>query len=208
MHRLPEAALGEGTHVPEHWARVACEFVRSIGIPVEVTEESAALAGGFLPEIQVANGGLVVDVTRVFPGDILHEAGHLAVIPAVFRAKASGHLEVVHATMSHYLQTHIDDLMSSPEDPVCRGIMQSDDPEATAWQYAAAQAIGLPDEWLFPKDAFDGDAASILAALRARQYLGINGLQAAGWTVCRRSPRRDVPEYPELAFWLHGGPAA
>ena len=207
MHRLPEAALNAGILGPEYWARIACDFVRSIGIPVQLTEENAALAGGFLPKIQVSAGGLIVDVTQVFPGDILHEAGHLAVIPAVFRPQASGHLEAVHAAMSSHLQENIEGLMSCPEDPVCRAIMQADDPESTAWQYAAAQAIGLPDEWLFPEDAFDGEAANTLAALRARQYLGINGLQAAGWTVLRRNPRRDVPEYPKLAFWLHGGPA-
>ncbi len=56
-------------------ARIAA-FLRSIGIPVE----GAALEDEtFLPGIAVVNGGLRVDPSRMaWPGDLLHEAGHLA----------------------------------------------------------------------------------------------------------------------------------
>jgi hypothetical protein len=52
-------------------------FLRRIGIPVEAgTLED----GTFLPGIAVAGGGLRVDPSRlVWPGDLLHEAGHVAV---------------------------------------------------------------------------------------------------------------------------------
>lgn len=52
-------------------------FVRSVGIPVE----TASLAGEtFLPGVVVAAGGLRVDPGRLsWPGDLLHEAGHVAV---------------------------------------------------------------------------------------------------------------------------------
>lgn len=51
-------------------------FLRSIGIPVE----GATLEDGtFLPGIAVVDGGLRVDASRLaWPGDLLHEAGHLA----------------------------------------------------------------------------------------------------------------------------------
>lgn len=51
-------------------------FLRSIGIPVE----SAMLQDGtFLPGIAVVDDGLHVDTSRLeWPGDLLHEAGHLA----------------------------------------------------------------------------------------------------------------------------------
>jgi hypothetical protein len=51
-------------------------FLRSIGIPVE----GATLEDGtFLPGIAVVNGGLRIDLSRLdWPGDLLHEAGHVA----------------------------------------------------------------------------------------------------------------------------------
>ena len=52
-------------------------FVRQVGIPVE----AAVLEGEtFLPGIVVSGGGLRVDASRLaWPGDLLHEAGHVAV---------------------------------------------------------------------------------------------------------------------------------
>lgn len=52
-------------------------FLRRIGIPVEVaTLEDET----FLPGVAVAGGGLRVDPLRLaWPGDLLHEAGHVAV---------------------------------------------------------------------------------------------------------------------------------
>ena len=55
-------------------------FVRGLGIPV--TEDVVA-ADSFLPAVAVVGGGVVVDRERLqWPGDILHEAGHLAVLEA------------------------------------------------------------------------------------------------------------------------------
>ena len=53
-------------------------FVRAIGIPVT---EGAVAADSFLPAVTVAGGGVLVDRARLqWPGDILHEAGHIAVM--------------------------------------------------------------------------------------------------------------------------------
>ena len=52
-------------------------FIREVGIPVE----AAVLAGDtFLPGVAVMGGRLRVDPARLaWPGDLLHEAGHVAV---------------------------------------------------------------------------------------------------------------------------------
>lgn len=58
-------------------------FVRGIGIPVA---EDVVAADSFLPAVAVVGGGVVVDRARLqWPGDILHEAGHLAVLEAGVR---------------------------------------------------------------------------------------------------------------------------
>jgi hypothetical protein len=52
-------------------------FLREIGIPVEAVELADDT---FLPGVAVTGGGLRVDPSRLnWPGDLLHEAGHVAV---------------------------------------------------------------------------------------------------------------------------------
>lgn len=53
-------------------------FVRDIGIEVR---EGAVAGDSFLPAVSVIGGAVVFDKTRQqWPGDILHEAGHIAVM--------------------------------------------------------------------------------------------------------------------------------
>ena len=59
-------------------------FLRDIGIAVC---EAEVPEGSFLPGIRIERGGLRVDRARLrWPGDLLHEAGHLAVVPAALRS--------------------------------------------------------------------------------------------------------------------------
>ena len=52
-------------------------FLRRIGIPVEAAVLDCET---FLPGVAVAGGGLRVDPSRLaWPGDLLHEGGHIAV---------------------------------------------------------------------------------------------------------------------------------
>lgn len=46
----------------------------------------------FLPGISIRNGSLVIDKEKLkYPDDILHEAGHLAVVPPEDRAVLNEH---------------------------------------------------------------------------------------------------------------------
>jgi hypothetical protein len=52
-------------------------FVRGIGIEVRA---AALPENTFLPGLEIRDGAILLDETRLaYPGDILHEAGHLAV---------------------------------------------------------------------------------------------------------------------------------
>lgn len=52
-------------------------FLRGIGIPVDVARLAQET---FLPGVAILGGGLKVDPARLaWPGDLLHEAGHIAV---------------------------------------------------------------------------------------------------------------------------------
>jgi len=57
------------------------DWLRKIGLSVRV----AVIEGeSFLPGVTLEPGGLIVDPERlIYPGDLLHEAGHLAtMLPA------------------------------------------------------------------------------------------------------------------------------
>jgi len=54
-------------------------FLNSIGIKVI---ENEFVESSFLPGLKIENGCLIVDRKQLlYPGDILHEAGHIAVVP-------------------------------------------------------------------------------------------------------------------------------
>ena len=60
------------------------DFVRGIGIEVHA---GTLPAGTFLPGVDIRHGTIVVDEERLsYPGDLLHEAGHVAVAPPEQRA--------------------------------------------------------------------------------------------------------------------------
>ena len=67
-------------------------FLREIGLSVSVGRVDEA---SFLPGIAIVDGGLVVDEPNLlYPGDLLHEAGHLALAPAELRGTLSGIVEI------------------------------------------------------------------------------------------------------------------
>jgi len=64
------------------------EFLRGIGVAVRM---GAIPDATFLPGIHIEGGGLVVEEARLaYPGDLLHEAGHLAVMTAERRGSIAG----------------------------------------------------------------------------------------------------------------------
>lgn len=197
------ASLSSHSLDRQRWTGAVIDFLRRIGLRVDEATSTAQLAGSFLPDVLVQEGGLVIDAAKAFPGDVLHEAAHLAVIPAQFRPFANGDLNEVEERMARYLNENPMGLATYPEDPLSRAILQAAEAEATAWQYAAAVEIGLPERWIFPMKSYDGTRVSLLRSLRHNQYMGINGLRAAGWTTLRPNPHQPhIPTYPKLKFWL------
>lgn len=77
--------------MPDTHLEVVLGFLADIGIPAR---RGDVPADSFLPGVQIANGGLVVDPLRLrWPGDVLHEAGHIAITPAPQRAALNGALD-------------------------------------------------------------------------------------------------------------------
>jgi hypothetical protein len=151
-------------------------FLRGIGI---VAREAALDDPAFLPGVVIAAGELVFDRARLtWPGDLLHEAGHIAVTPAAQRPLLPG-------------------LLDGP--PIAFG----GEVEATAWAYAATLAIGLAPEVLFHADGYQGRSADLVMVYSHGVYPGGYGLAQAGLARIGEEARRaGVAPYPHMVCWL------
>ena len=148
------------------------DFLRAIGIGV-VAETLPA--GAFLPGIAIREGILLVDQERLdWPGDLLHEAGHIAVTAPELRRTLS----------------EVDD------DP-------GNEMAAIAWSWAAALSIGLAPEILFHEGGYRGASPAFIANFSAGRYLGVPMLQYYDMsTEPHRAEAEGVPPFPHMLKWL------
>ena len=153
------------------------DFIESIGLEVRketLTDET------FLPGVRILDGAIVVDEDRLtYPGDLLHEAGHLAVMPAEIRAGLSDNVSESH-----------------PE-------KNGGEAESIAWSYAAALAAGVDPTIVLHPNGYHGKGAGILNNFRLGVPLGIQPLVNAGMTASPNNPHDEhTPRFPQMARWL------
>ena len=146
-------------------------FVRGIGIPVK---EAAAAQDWFLPGLDIRAGAILIDPARwQHPGDILHDAGHLAVTAPGERAA--------------------DKLAPTPGDEMA----------AIAWSYAAAVHLDLAPEMVFHANGYRGEGSSLAENFAAGHYIGVPLLHCYGMTIEPRLAKPDGPlPYPRMLQWL------
>lgn len=132
-------------------------FLSEIGIPVVMTPLPADT---LLPAMTVTRGTLLVDPDRLtHPGDLLHEAGHIAATDPAVRAT---------------LETVADD--------------HSEELAAICWSYAAARAIGLDPGIVFHSDGYRGNGAGLAMNFQMGIYLGVHLLVGYGLTTSDTYP--------------------
>jgi hypothetical protein len=148
-------------------------FLNSIGIPMQA---GAVPPDAFLPGIAVTPQGLLVDETALlYPGDLLHEAGHLAVAAPATRFA-------------------LDNAVSN--DP-------AEEMMAIAWSYAAVVHLGIDPTIVFHTQGYKGGAASILENFQAGRYFGVPMLQYHGMCAdAQRAAASGVRAYPYMHHWL------
>lgn len=167
-------------------------FLRSIGIEVEVCPGVT----GFLEHVRIDSGRILVDpLDDAVCGTMLHEAGHIAVTPSLFRPAMTDDAGSVWPLMTAYLEAHPEAFGGVEEDPIARAIMQSDESEAIAWSYAAAVAIGVDTALPFLL-GFDSDGMAIKEMLAMGCHFGIHGLAAGGMT-----KTRGPDGFPKMIMW-------
>jgi hypothetical protein len=148
-------------------------FLTEIGLEVRA---GAIPHETFLPGIDVVRGALVVDESRLlYPGDLLHEAGHLAVMAPEERAEAG---------------TTID-------------TGGGEEMAAIAWSYAAVIHLEIDPGVVFHQDGYKGGSQAILENFAERRYFGVPLLQWMGMTFYDPKIREfNAGSYPKMAKWL------
>lgn len=171
-------------------------FLRSIGLDIVIVDQ----AEGFLEGSLIVDGALLV-APNCSISDMLHECGHLACIPTLYRPRAQDNVE----NLIHEIYKEDDQLKGlHPDHPLSRALIQCGDPEATAWAYAAGKAIGLPDEVIIKDDEYSHQGGYIRDRLKSFSYVGIHGLKHAGMCNLPRKPYepRKTPGYPTMKKWI------
>jgi hypothetical protein len=152
-------------------------FLNEIGIPVI----PAKLAGRtFLPGVLVEDGKLLVDEENLtFPGDLLHEAGHLAVAPARLRDSLS------------------DEVILPEADP------DALETQAIAWSYAACLYLEIDPRIVFHEGGYKGRSESLLFNFSLGIFIGVNGLEESEMAFSERKARElGVSPFPAMQKWL------
>lgn len=147
-------------------------FLTGIGIPVIVESLDADT---LLPAMTVRDGALVVDPARLeWPGDLLHEAGHIAVTDPALRPT----------------------LCEVPSDP-------AEEMAAIAWSFAAAVELGLDAAVVFHDAGYRGGGPSLAEGFTAGHYIGVPMLDWWGMAIeARRAAREGLPAFPVMQRWL------
>lgn len=175
---------------PELTATV--NFLRGIGLTVIESDD----AKGFLENVRIDAGVLYYRPGVTSAANLLHEAGHVAIIPARYRQFASDCIEELIIKMCDEMgERQASDPHFDPDSPENCAIMQAGETEATAWAFAAGRAIGLPDHLIIEDQDYDGEGEGVRFALAMNSHFGINGLRRGG--MCQ-----SVKTYPALTKWL------
>lgn len=146
-------------------------FLRGIGLPLRETNLPEDC---FLPGIRIERGGLAYDPRRIRHwGDLLHEAGHLAVVPVAERAGLDAAL------------------------PADGGAEMA----AIAWSYAACRYLGLDSRVLFHVDGYKGEADWLAGQFDAGRYIGVPILVWRGLTG-DLAEHAEEDRYPAMRRWL------
>lgn len=128
-------------------------FLREVGVEVVVGPSG----DGFLPGLRVDAGRLLVDPARLeWPGDLLHEAGHLALVPAEKRSSTGDEVEVPGVPMGQI------------------------EPAAMLWSYAASLHLGIDPATVFHGGGYRGRGPDLLRTFGFGVYPGLPVLRQLG----------------------------
>ncbi|WP_340201058.1 hypothetical protein [Ascidiimonas sp. W6] len=157
--------------------KIITAFLESIGITILYRELDNSC---FLPGIKLLRGSILLDINLLkYPGDLLHEAGHIAITDAPLRA-------------------HIGTDKMSAEWP-----SQGDEIAAMLWSYAALYDLKLSPEVVFHSGGYKKDSQWLIDEFKNKRYPGLPLLEWMGFCYsAEKAVQKKKPAFPYMLKWL------
>lgn len=150
------------------------QFLEEIGI---LTIERELKEKCFMPGISIEKGAILLDRKQLkYPGDLLHEGGHIAVATEDQRAL-------------------IGTVESDPTWP--------DDGEeivALLWSFAALKKMEIAPEVVFHPNGYKDESTWIIEQFESGNYIGLPLLEYMG--LCENNSDSGVKSFPNMIKWL------
>ncbi len=155
----------------QHIVNKIYSFLHQIGIPFQETDIEITT---FLPGIRIEAGKLEIDRQKLqHPGDILHEAGHLALTEPARRATLD--------------QAEMDK----------GNAQESEEIGVLLWTYLAAKHLDMPAEIVFHAEGYRGQSQWLMDNFNQGYYIGLPLLKWMG--VVENVPEGTLPK---VVNWL------
>jgi hypothetical protein len=153
-------------------------FLEDIGIAIifETIREPT-----FLPGLKIKGKSILIDTEKwLYPGDIVHEAGHIAVVPESERESLD------------------ENTIGERKDHAAEEMM------AIAWSYAVCKHLEIDPAIVFHEDGYKGGGAYIITNFENGNTFGVPMLQYAQMCTDHLNPNRKQGEavYPVMKKWL------
>lgn len=179
----------------EHFDRIVT-FLNDVGLPVTVGSYGRE---GFLPGVTIQSGVMHVDPDYLYvSGDLLHEAGHIATVPARLRPLLGTDLEA-----------SLRDALGDDPDPLAQLSLSQTESMAIAWSYAALKALALPPETIFFAGGYrmeSNEQQRFLYLLESGNNFGIGHLAKLGMTgpcgIMALMSDNGLPPFPQMTRWV------
>lgn len=153
------------------------QFLNEIGIEVH---EGKLENNTFLPGLSLKPNTVIIDFEKLkYPGDILHEAGHIAVTSPDNRKKIG--------------TTEID-----PNWPD-----GGEEMGAILWSYAATLHLKLPLEFVFHSDGYKNNSEWLIRSFENENYIGLPFLEWIGLTYGKENAlKNNTAPFPAMQKWM------
>lgn len=157
--------------------RLILSFLDEIGITVMEKELADQT---FLPGLSLGPDCIYVDYSRLlYPGDLLHEAGHLAVATVEDRRR-------------------IGSADANPNWPD-----GGEEMGAILWSYAALKHIGIPEEVVFHENGYKNDSKWLLDNFNNGIFIGMPFIEWIGIALGKeKAEKENKPAFPQVLKWM------
>jgi hypothetical protein len=161
----------------DEYLSICISFLNEIGIETKFEKLDEPC---FLPGLSIRNGSIIIDREALkYPGDVLHEAGHIAIVPAAERPALTA---------------------SAIEK---REHREAEEMMAIAWSYAACMHLSLDPYVVFHDDGYKGGGSYIADNFSNKNYFGLPMLQWKGMAADEKNAALlNIPPYPYMIKWV------